>query len=163
MRPGHKRRCRRQREYAYLKNKVTWEREDFVGVWTVARTIADAAGGQAGTFSGRAVFRPDGVAGLVYDELGLLRMGEGPGWTATRTYLWTLDGAGVVVRFADGRDFHRFRFGAMGAEAEHLCGADLYRVRYDFDRWPDWTARWEVRGPRKDYAMVTQYRRVIGA
>jgi hypothetical protein len=140
-----------------LKNKVTWSREDFAGVWTVAREIADAAGQQTGRFDGQAVLRPEGEAGLVYAEEGVLRMGAGPGWTATRTYLWSFDPAGVTVRFADGRAFHAFVFGA--AEAKHLCGADIYRVRYDFAHWPVWTAQWDVRGPRKDYAMVSQYRR----
>ncbi len=144
----------------YLQNKVTWARGDFAGAWEVAREIEDAAGGQKGTFVGRALLRPEGETGLIYAEDGVLRMGEGPALTATRTYLWAFEPTGVVVRFADGRAFHTFSFEA--AEAEHLCGADLYRVRYDLGGWPVWTARWDVRGPRKDYAMVSRYSRVAG-
>jgi hypothetical protein len=61
------------------------------------------------------------------------------------------------VLFADGRPFHAFDPGAARPEAAHDCPPDLYRVRYDFSDWPDWQAAWEVRGPRKDYRMVSRY------
>ena len=63
------------------------------------------------------------------------------------------------VAFHDGRPFHRFAAGESGAGTDHLCGADLYRVAYDWSAWPDWRAVWEVTGPRKDYRMESRYRR----
>jgi hypothetical protein len=160
--PWSQARCGGRRRHAYLKNKVTWVRDDFVGLWAVARRIDDAAGGQAGQFDGQAVLEPEAEQDLVYAEAGSLQMGAGPAMTATRTYRWHFVGDRVEVFFADGRPFHGFRPADGDVEAKHLCGADLYRVRYEFGAWPVWTARWEVRGPRKDYAMVTQYRRVSG-
>ena len=125
----------------------------------MTRKSVDAYGAQAGLFVGEAVLTPEEETGLIYVEEGVLRMGDGPSLTATRTYLWSFDGAGVEVRFADGHPFHRFTPGGVTVNAEHLCADDLYHVTYDFSRWPDWQARWEVTGPRKDYAMVSLFSR----
>ncbi|MCE8467683.1 DUF6314 family protein, partial [Rhodovulum sulfidophilum] len=57
----------------------------------------------------------------------------------------------------DGRFFHLIAPGAR-PEARHDCAPDLYRVRYDFSAWPCWSSFWEVRGPRKNYAMESSYR-----
>ena len=62
-----------------------------------------------------------------------------------------------MVDYADGRPFHEFD--PARPRAAHWCDPDDYRVRYDFTRWPLWRAEWEVRGPRKDYLMMTDYRR----
>jgi len=32
-------------------------------------------------------------------------------------------------------------------------------VTYDFRKYPQWRAEWRVEGPKKDYRMVTTYRR----
>jgi hypothetical protein len=127
----------------------------FEGEWQVAREIADRTGGPEGRFDGVARFTR-APWGLAYAEAGELRLGTAA-MRATREYRWVFRADGVEVFFADGRAFHAFRFDA--AEAEHLCGADLYRVRYDFGRWPVWEAAWDVRGPRKDYAMRSVYAR----
>jgi hypothetical protein len=138
-------------------------RDGFVGRWSVGRVITDHRGAVEGVFDGIAVISAEGEAEASYAEEGLLRMGDGPQMTATRRYLWRFAGAAVEVFFADGRPFHDFRLDAGEVAAEHLCGADLYRVRYGFGSWPVWTARWQVQGPRKDYAMVSQYRRASQA
>lgn len=128
---------------------------DFTGVWTLSRRIVQANGPE-GQFAGRAVFTPEG-AGLRYHEAGqLVLAGEAP-MQAERDYLWSAEGAQIVVRFEDGRDFHRFD--PSLAEAAHWCDPDDYRVRYDFARWPAWSAEWRVTGPRKDYVMISRYTR----
>jgi len=43
--------------------------------------------------------------------------------------------------------------------AHHLCPPDEYHVAYDFVHWPDWTAYWQVAGPRKSYDMRSCYRK----
>lgn len=135
---------------------MTLGQDAFLGDWLVTREIADKAGGVPGRFTGEARFAA-APWGLSYEETGRLQLGAGPAMTATRAYRWIFVPGGVEVFFADGRFFHAFRFDA--AEASHLCGDDLYRVRYDFGGWPVWVARWDVQGPRKDYAMVSQYQR----
>lgn len=126
---------------------------DFEGLWRLERRIEDRLG-PGGLMTGEARLTPD-AEGLVYDETGALRLGDGAPFAATQRYLWRESGDGIELRFADGRFFHRFALARP--EAEHPCGADLYKVRYDFAAWPDWRAEWRVTGPRKDYVMATRY------
>jgi hypothetical protein len=128
----------------------------FEGEWKITRVIHDRTGGPEGRFAGVGRFTR-APWGLRYAEEGELLLGEAPAMRATREYRWVFGEAGVEVFFADGRFFHAF--GLDSAEAEHLCGEDLYRVTYDFWRWPHWEAVWDVRGPRKDYAMRSVYAR----
>lgn len=131
---------------------------DFLGDWRVERLIEDRRAGKAGRFDGRLRFAPrDG--GLLYREDGWLRVGDAPPLAASRAYLWRWDGGEVRAFFPDGRPFHRFRPEGRGLGTDHPCGADLYRVAYDFTRWPDWEAAWDVAGPAKDYRLLTTHRR----
>jgi hypothetical protein len=131
----------------------------FAGDWEIERDIEDVRGGRTGRFIGRASFAP-AAEGLAYHEEGRLRLGDGPEMTATRDYLWRDGGAGrIEVLFGDGRYFHDFLIDEPEPAAEHACPPDTYRVRYDFRQWPRWRAEWRVTGPRKDYAMVSRFRR----
>ena len=131
---------------------------DFEGMWQVVRRIENAAGPDA-RFEGVARFVRDG-AGLTYAEAGELRLeGQAP-IRGERRYLWREEGDGrIAVFFDDGRDFHRFDPGAEAPGDRHHCAPDVYDVAYDFREWPEWESRWRVAGPRKDYAMVSRYRR----
>ncbi|WP_284163156.1 DUF6314 family protein [Frigidibacter sp. SD6-1] len=129
---------------------------DFEGLWRIERQIDDRLGGKPGRFSGTASFTPDGPL-LRYRETGLLTYGDAAPFQAMRDYIWSADAEGIVVAHGDGRPFHRFDTAHPMPEADHLCAPDLYRVRYDFTRWPDWQAEWHVSGPRKDYRMVSRY------
>jgi hypothetical protein len=130
----------------------------FAGRWTLGRTIEDVRAGRAGTLAGTATFTP-APDGLAYAETGTLTLGDAPPMTATRSYLWRDAGANAIeVLFADGRFFHRFYADEDRPAAVHDCGADQYRVRYDFRRWPRWRAEWRVTGPAKDYGIVSDYR-----
>lgn len=126
----------------------------FAGRWTVLRRIDDRRAGQDGVFRGTALFTP-APEGLRYHEDGTLTLGQGVPLRATRDYLWRLDEGRIAVDHGDGRAFHSFDPGCP--VAEHLCGRDLYRVEYDFDRWPLWRVIWVVTGPVKDYRMITDY------
>lgn len=128
---------------------------DFRGVWMLSRRIVQSNGPE-GRFTGQAVFTPEG-AGLRYHEAGQLELAGAAPLQAERAYLWQAEGAQIVVRFADGRAFHRFDPEAPAAA--HWCDPDDYRVRYDFALWPDWSAEWRVTGPRKDYVMISRYSR----
>ena len=129
---------------------------DFLGTWRVERTIEDRLG-PPGQFEGFAQFAPDGD-GLRYREEGTLTLGDGPALSAHRDYLWRADVQGIAVLFPDGRPFHRFMPEGHAPGTDHPCGADLYRVLYDLSAWPRWTAEWTVRGPLKDYTMLSAYR-----
>ncbi|PPB80000.1 hypothetical protein LV82_02282 [Albidovulum inexpectatum] len=129
---------------------------DLEGIWLIQRKIDDRRAGHVLHFAGQAQFRPDGI-GLHYFETGQLHLPDGTKLRAERSYLWRRQAGRIVVLFPDGRSFHDFT--PDRAEACHLCAADEYRVRYDFSGWPEWRAEWAVRGPAKDYAMVSHYRR----
>ncbi|SFU41992.1 hypothetical protein SAMN04488527_102149 [Aliiroseovarius crassostreae] len=141
---------------------MTLRLSDFEGRWHLTRRIEDAKAGSTGCFEGVATFTPD-AEGLRYDEVGELRLPTGPNgptaMQATRRYLWRPDADGVLVLFEDGRDFHRIGLLGDTATGFHHCPPDDYEVSYNFSRWPDWRATWRVTGPRKDYMMITDFRR----
>ena len=129
---------------------------EFTGDWDFRRQISDAKHGQNGAVTGQATFERGGN-GLHYRETGVLTLANGAQMQAERSYLWSPDGAGIAVTFADGAAFHRFDPQGQAQGTSHLCGDDLYNVTYDFTRWPVWTAVWAVVGPRKDYISTTHY------
>ncbi|MDF1620017.1 DUF6314 family protein [Pseudothioclava nitratireducens] len=128
---------------------------DFEGLWLVSRVIRPKDAPE-GRFEGQARFTRDGACLRYFEEGELTLPGSGP-MHAERAYLWRRGGKGIIVDFADGRAFHSFD--PAVPEATHWCDPDDYAVRYEFDRWPEWRAEWRVKGPRKDYVMVTDYRR----
>ncbi len=125
---------------------------DFEGAWRFDRRVTEA-GGRVTHVAGRAVWRRDG-AGLVCEEAGEMQL---PGHAPMRVTRRTLWGPGLCVAFEDGRPFHQVPPG--GGAVAHWCAPDQYDGHYDFGRWPDFRVDWRVRGPRKDYHMVTDYRR----
>lgn len=131
---------------------------DFAGRWSLERVIDDALAGERLTAAGQAVFVQDS-GGLVYDEETELTLSDGRRLTGRRRYLWRAEPAGgIAVLFEDGRLFHRIAPGTARPEDSHVCTPDFYRGAYDFGRWPEFTVRWHVKGPRKDYRMDTLFR-----
>ncbi|EAQ25135.1 MULTISPECIES: DUF6314 family protein [unclassified Roseovarius] len=126
---------------------------DFEGVWLIERDIRHADGTTA-QFTGRAVWRPDAAGALAYHESGQMLLASGLRFEGERRYVWTHD---LSVWFADGRFFHSVP--ASGGDTRHWCDPDQYEGHYDFTEWPAFRVTWHVRGPRKDYRMVTRYRR----
>ncbi|WP_188790522.1 DUF6314 family protein [Salipiger pallidus] len=122
---------------------------EFIGEWSLEREISQADGGQA-RFEGMAEWRASG-GGADYLERGELVMPTGR-FAAERRYRWESD---LSVWFDDGRFFHQVP--EAGGETGHWCDPDQYDVSYDFSLWPLWLVRWQVRGPRKDYVMVSRY------
>lgn len=123
---------------------------------------------------------------LAYAEEGTLTLANGARVRAVRHYVYRLDGAALLVEFADGPDAGRryLRFAAAGdaghpvagrddgsatgadwhAADQHLCGRDLYEAVYRFrgfdadDAMRRMVQRTTVTGPRKAYAIVTLLR-----
>ncbi|MBV7410141.1 DUF6314 family protein [Maritimibacter sp. DP1N21-5] len=139
------------------------ELDDFEGRWRVARQIKDRAAGRNGRFEGVVSFVPDGRVldgqGLLCREAGELIFDGLKPMAATRSYLWRAGETGIDVLFEDERPFHSIVEG-QGPTAWHWCDPDAYEVVYDFSHWPDWRATWIVRGPRKDYTMVSDHVRI---
>ncbi len=130
---------------------------DFVGEWQVQRVIRDAKAGQIVHAEGLACLVP-ADDGLTYDETVTLRLPGQNDMTGTRRYLWRKSEDGIAVHFDDGRFFHSLTLGGVQASDHHDCPPDSYDAAYDFSRWPVWSVRWTVTGPRKSYEMETEYR-----
>lgn len=124
---------------------------DFIGPWRLSREIVQADGTR-GRFEGRAEWQAEGP-GALYVEAGRLALPHGT-FRAERRYRWDVQ---LNVFFEDGRYFHTVP--EAGGATGHRCDPDQYDVVYEFARWPDWQCRWQVRGPRKDYTMLSRYRR----
>lgn len=124
---------------------------DFLGLWTIDRTIRHADG-QTARFQGRAEIAPLPSGGAAYAEAGTLILPGGSRVRAERRYHWD-DALGIW--FDDGRFFHRIPCG--GGLARHFCAPDTYAATYRFDDWPAWQVTWTVRGPKKDYEMCSRY------
>ena len=125
---------------------------DFEGTWRLAKQI-DVAGQPPARFEGKAVWSAV-EEGLAYRETGKLWIADGAPLEAERGYLWR---PGLEVFFDDGRFFHTVP--PSGGRAHHHCAPDDYIVDYAFENWPNFTARWTVTGPRKDYVMIARYSR----
>ncbi|MGN6405015.1 DUF6314 family protein [Sinomonas sp.] len=134
------------------------------GTWTVQRSLLDRATGARGSFSGLLTFTDtDDDGALLQRESGTIRWGqhEGP---ATREYVWrpTSESDTMDVFFPDGRFFHRVSLsaepaspGSAGAEAEHWCAPDTYRVSYEVVGPDELRYEWDVMGPAKDLLLTT--------
>ncbi len=126
--------------------------DDFEGRWLISRQITPA-NDPPGRFHGVATWTPV-PEGLAYHEVGDLRIADHPSMQAERRYLWRRD---LSVWFEDGRFFHTVPAG--GGATGHWCDPDQYDVAYDFTKWPAFRVTWRVKGPTKDYRMISEYSR----
>lgn len=131
---------------------------DFIGDWELHRQIEDKLGFLQGRMDGVVSFAQSDP-NLIYEENGQLVYGDAPPMTATRTYIWKKHPRGIEVMYGDGSPFHVIEMNCLMPSAEHLCGADMYHVSYDFSKWPVWRAVWSVVGPSKDYRSVSTFTR----
>lgn len=125
---------------------------DFEGTWQLDREIVQANDTRA-VFNGTAVWCTC-TEGLIYHEIGQLKMPQALPMQAERRYAWWPD---LEVHFEDGRFFHKVP--ANGGEATHWCDPDTYKASYDFTDWPRFTVVWKVSGPKKSYLMKSRYQR----
>ena len=133
------------------------------GRWGLERRIEGHASMKGTTdFS----WREDGR--LSYLERGVLQLVTGDEFETHRRYLFEQRADGFVVHFAEDppRVFHKITLeekrGTLFGEADHLCNHDLYQSSYEFHLDGSFSIRHDVYGPRKDYEMVTVYRRPTG-
>ncbi len=131
-----------------------------IGAWQIQRTITPDA-----KMTGEAVFSLAGPDELSYREQGELLLASGQALQAERRYVFRSAPAGFAVFFAEPPFalFHAIvltpQEDSLIGRATHGCGDDFYVSEYRF--WPHggFSIRHEVKGPRKDYASFTEYRR----
>jgi hypothetical protein len=128
------------------------------GTWQLSRTVS------GWNFHGSAVFRAEGANELQYEENGILAKPDHADTQASRRYIYRYEADRIIVYFDERParifeilDLKRAPNGTWEAEAEHACDPDHYASRYAFG--PDTIMiSHAVRGPRKDYEMVSNYR-----
>jgi len=136
------------------------------GRWRLERRLVDRVTGCSGTFAGTAQFAPlggtagagaggNGLAALTYHEHGELRF-RGHRGPASRSLIFRGRPDGTAdVCFADGREFYRLDPRSGTWRGEHQCGADHYAVAGQVLGSGKFQERWLVRGPAKDYYIIT--------
>jgi hypothetical protein len=132
------------------------------GAWSFNRVIE----GQ-GSMQGIATFTPLGAVSLAYRERGRLKLLDGTELEAEREYVFRESDRGFNVFFKETplRLFHAIELvasdgGALIGSAGHLCNLDHYQSTYSFSADDGFVIRHVVSGPRKDYTMITTYRRM---
>ena len=123
---------------------------EFQGEYRLSRQITHADAPPA-RFLGQAVWSAKGN-GLRYVETGVLSVPGHAPMMSERRYFWAPD---LKVYFDDGRFFHQVP--AVGGSTSHWCDPDQYTAIYDFGDWPDFQVIWDVKGPAKDYRMISDY------
>ena len=130
------------------------------GTWELSRTVGDWK------FRGSAVFCVQAQNELRYEENGILSKQGTPDIAAFRRYIYRYEADRIAIYFDERPlrifqvlDLTRAASGNWQAQAEHHCPPDHYASRYAFA--PEtMLITHVVHGPRKDYEMVTNYRRV---
>ncbi|MET3911536.1 hypothetical protein ABID59_005900 [Bradyrhizobium sp. S3.3.6] len=132
------------------------------GAWSFDRVIE----GQ-GRMKGLATFTPLDAERLAYREQGRLTLQNGTELEAEREYVFRKHEGGFEVFFEESppRLFHTISLcasddGALNGSAGHLCNLDHYQSSYTFLADGGFVIRHVVAGPRKDYTMITTYRRI---
>jgi uncharacterized protein DUF6314 len=130
------------------------------GTWELSRIIGDW------NFRGAAVFCAHEPDELRYEENGILSKPGTPDTAASRRYIYRYEADRIVIYFDErpARIFEvldpkRAPSGNWEAGAEHACDPDHYASRYAFGA-DTISITHVVRGPRKDYEMVSDYRLV---
>ncbi len=140
--------------------------DGLAGQWSLERVVEGRDTNQA-SMLGIATFRRLESGFVAYREEGRLALPGGETFDAFRDYLFDRLPEGFAVFFAETppRLFHEIRLeraaiGTLIGEAEHLCGQDHYATRYVFQPDGSFVVHHDVGGPRKDYVMATEYRRI---
>jgi hypothetical protein len=141
---------------------VDW-RNHFVGEWALRRRIDDRLSGRAGRASGRAAFIPRGADLVCREEMRVCYGGRS--LDAHQETVWRFaDDGGVALLFSDGAPFCALRFrqaaGVWRASLIHDCPPDRYCGEAAVIAPDRWRLSWRALGPRKDYALDTDYRRL---
>lgn len=121
-----------------------------LGRWRLDRVIEDAYAGQRSTVAGVLELVEEGPGSIRWEEQGRWHRGGDILEVRRRLNLELRESAWWVL-FEDGRPFHAW---TPGTQVVHPCGADTYRglVSGGADQW---TVRWDVEGPAKDYSMTS--------
>lgn len=135
----------------------------FCGDWTLDRKVVQGDGRVSAVAAGRASFSVTGPDELLYHEEGHVTLQPGGRFSFFRSYRYRFAGEQLDVFFADGPDagalYQSYVFNERCDRLEllalHHCGADVYAGAYEFSGADRFCLRTSVRGPKKDFSVVT--------
>ena len=127
--------------------------DSLAGDWTVRRTMIDFLAGATYNFTGNALMTADAFA-----ERGVMQIGA-HAMPASRAYKLERRGHLIRILRADGSEFILLEPKAVQS-VQHHCGADVYVGRFLFRGPDEWAEAWRVKGPRKNYASLSRFRRL---
>lgn len=129
-----------------------------VGTWQLERVVVDRLAGERRDVRGTATLALEAPRRVRWTEEGTMTW-PGHEVPVARTLLVDRVDDAWIVRFADGRLFHRW---AVGAPLEHPCSPDHYRggIAVEGDPVTRWTVEWQASGPEKDYVTTTVHHRL---
>ena len=127
--------------------------DSIAGDWTVRRTMIDFLAGATYNFTGNAVVTADAFTERAIMQIGAHAM------PASRAYKLERRGHLVGILRADGSEFIELEPKATQI-VQHQCGADIYAGRFLFRSPDEWAEAWRVKGPRKNYASLSRFRRL---
>ncbi|OGT51263.1 MAG: hypothetical protein A3E84_04100 [Gammaproteobacteria bacterium RIFCSPHIGHO2_12_FULL_42_13] len=133
--------------------------------WRFHRTIEDHLSSIQQTATGAAIWRgdPKDANTLWYSETGCLTLNQ-KDYDFSKEYRYVFSDHCCDIFFSDGVDngklFLHFLMNGSEATATHLCRQDRYQARIQFptETRSQLILSYEVKGPKKDYHMVTSYR-----
>ncbi|MET3898458.1 hypothetical protein ABIB57_002407 [Devosia sp. UYZn731] len=131
-----------------------------VGDWSFRRSVTGGS-----IMTGQATFGRVGENCLNYAETGMLTLADGKDYAFERRYIYELRGGGFRVLF-DEKPPRLFQDVDLGLSDDtwigsgfHNCAPDIYASTYRFDLPVGFRIAHDVSGPRKAYAIVTDYAR----
>lgn len=150
--------------------------ENLIGIWSIKRIL-----GNYGTAEGIAKFTLQNHSQTTTnssDEKLLvinyredlkvkydINLGPNVENSAYKEYVYSYDLARdkIIKKFADGNLFYELSidFDKQTAMGDHLCQKDLYKATYSFSHPHNFVLTYYVKGPEKDYAIETEFRKQI--
>lgn len=124
-----------------------------MGSWSIFRHF-----GAQGLAVGQAAFTLLTPSLLAYREDLEVHI---PGFSEAvyQEYLYVFEEGCVYKKFKDNRLFYRLEVSNAEATGAHLCGEDHYQAHYSFLGQNNFTLTYRVKGPRKDYEILTEFTR----
>lgn len=131
---------------------------DLLGDWALSRAIVEHPSDQHSSVEGFTSLTLQDDGRIRWSETGILTR-QDLQTTVTRVLYLEQRDTGWFVTFEDGRDFHPWQ---PGAAVEHACSPDLYVGTVERQGVDQWSVRWRVTGPSKDYTMTSVLTRTPG-
>jgi hypothetical protein len=131
------------------------------GQWKFERIIENQ--GQA---DGNAAFNMQSSGNLLYREEGIYQSQTEKQYRIFREYLYSCQNNQISVYFVENNSAPRLFYTLMPvfidhqcryATGRHLCLKDTYEAKYTFICFNEFTLRYQVNGPAKNYFIETHY------